>query len=121
MFASDLFFPAHRGRQLSGRAWYHRRLLPVLFLSCAPLLVCSACGDPSDLSQDAAPADPVQVELTEESHPDGWGLSECLVCHPVFQIHQRASDPNTDLGEIRAVVDELGQSSCAFCHGANGT
>lgn len=62
-----------------------------------------------------------QLILTRDSHPDGWGLTECLVCHPVFKIHLKTSDPDLDLEKIREVVDRLGQNSCQYCHGTNGT
>ena len=91
------------------------------FLLCFAGLLLGACGDPRDLSEEMNTPPPVEYLLTEENHPDGYGLSECLFCHPIFQIHQKASNPNVDLEQIRKMVDQLGQDSCMFCHGRNGT
>jgi hypothetical protein len=80
-----------------------------------------ACGDPQDLSEEMSTPPPIEYLLTAENHPDGYGLSECLFCHPIFKIHQKASNPDVDLEQIRKMVDQLGQDSCMFCHGRNGT
>jgi len=82
--------------------------------------LCSSCGDPNDFSEVGPPPSRVQVVLTQENHEEGWGLAECLLCHPIFKIHQKSSDPNLDLEEIRRFVEQRGQASCTFCHGGNG-
>jgi hypothetical protein len=92
-----------------------------LSLLLIPGLVCIACGDPNDIADDISVSPVEKIILTQASHPDGWGLTECLVCHPVFKIHLKTSDPRVDLEKIRAVVDRLGQDSCQYCHGTNGT
>ncbi|MDA2919934.1 hypothetical protein MYX76_10645 [Desulfobacterota bacterium AH_259_B03_O07] len=60
--------------------------------------------------------------LTEEEHPDGWGRSECFVCHPIFDIHQvdRSGIGILPLEEIQEFVVEEGLPSCPICHGDNG-
>ncbi|MEW6441534.1 MAG: hypothetical protein AB1640_11430 [bacterium] len=113
----------HSSKDRTWKCGTSPRLGAWLFLVSAglALAVSSGCGDPNDaLSEDMEPVPQVQVVLTEQSHPEGWGLSECLLCHPVFQIHWSTSDPAVDLEEIRETVDRLGPSSCALCHGANG-
>jgi len=84
-------------------------------------ILCVACGDPNDIAEDISITPLDEFILTQETHPDGWGLTECLVCHPVFKIHQKTSDPRVDLEKIQGVVDRLGQDSCMLCHGPNGT
>ena len=42
--------------------------------SLLALLFC-ACGDANDLSEEIPPGAPVQVVLSVESHPNGWGLT----------------------------------------------
>lgn len=86
-----------------------------------PVLLCIGCGDPNDITEDISVSPTEQLVLTESSHPDGWGLTECLLCHPLFKIHMKASDPRVDLDKIHDVVDRLGQKSCQYCHGTNGT
>lgn len=81
----------------------------------------TACGDPNDIAEDISVTPTDELILTQESHPDGWGLTECLLCHPIFKIHLKTSDPRVDLEKIRGVVDRLGQDSCILCHGPNGT
>ena len=84
-------------------------------------LLCNACGDANDIEEDIS-VTPVEVLiLTRESHPEGWGLTECVVCHPLFKIHLKTYDPRVDLEKIRGVVDRLGEDSCVLCHGQNGT
>lgn len=111
--------PNRRGLGAGARTWLH--LLLWLFLISVQGLVCSACGDINDLAEEGTPASPVQRILTEENHQEGWGLTGCLLCHQVFRIHQKTSDPNVDLEEIRKIVERLGQDSCMSCHGTNGT
>ena len=100
---------------------FPRSVFFVLGLLCTPGLLCSACGDPNDLAEDISVKPPEELILTQETHPDGWGLSECILCHPLFKIHVETSDPRVDLEKIRSVVDRLGQDSCVYCHGPNGT
>ena len=92
-----------------------------LSLLLIPGLLCVACGDAADVAEDISVSPPEQYILTRDTHPDGWGLTECLLCHPLFKIHLKTSDPELDLEKIREVVDRLGQNSCQFCHGTNGT
>jgi len=83
--------------------------------------LCISCGDPNDIAEDISVSSPEQLILTQEAHPEGWGLSECVLCHPLFKIHVKTSDPRVDLEKIHEVVDRLGQDSCVYCHGQNGT
>ena len=95
-----------------------RRSLTLLLITG---LLCTACGDVNDYAQDISVSTAQQYILTQDSHPDGWGLTDCLVCHPIFKIHLKTSDPDLDLEKIQEVVDRLGQNSCQYCHGTNGT
>lgn len=83
--------------------------------------LCTACGDANDLGEDISVTPVDELILTQEIHPEGWGLTECVLCHPLFKIHVKTDDPRVDLEKIRGVVDRLGQDSCVFCHGENGT
>lgn len=44
----------------------------------------------------------------------GWGKEECAGCHLMNRIHHTAP-------KIREIVEQVGFSSCAGCHGQNGT
>ena len=92
-----------------------------LFICFLPGFLCVACGDPNDIAEDIFVESPEELILTQATHPDGWGLTECVLCHPLFKIHVKSSDPRVDVEKIREVVDRLGQDSCVFCHGENGT
>jgi hypothetical protein len=111
-------FPNHKKRAEAGIVV----CLPLwLFVCFLPGFLCISCGDPNDLSEDISDTPPEELILTQATHPDGWGLSECIFCHPLFKIHVKTSDPRVDLEKIHEVVDRLGQDSCVFCHGQNGT
>ncbi len=60
--------------------------------------------------------------LTKEEHPDGWGRSDCFVCHPIYEIHRvnRTGQEEISLEDITKLVDEGGLNSCPACHGFNG-
>ena len=88
---------------------------------CLVSLLFGSCGDQRDLSEEMSSPSPVEYLLTPENHLEGYGLSECLFCHPIFQIHQKTSNPDVNLEDIRETVEELGQDSCMYCHGGNGT
>jgi len=79
-----------------------------------------SCGEQNDLSEEVSYPSPIERILTQENHP-GWGLSNCVLCHPVFQIHLTTTNPDIDLDEVRRAVEVGGLDSCMFCHGANGT
>ncbi|MGH7800022.1 MAG: hypothetical protein ACREOW_05245 [Thermodesulfobacteriota bacterium] len=64
---------------------------------------------------------PEGTVLTQEEHPDGWGRSDCFVCHPIFEIHRvDRTGTGLDLKAIREFVEEEGLDSCPLCHGDNG-
>lgn len=81
----------------------------------------AGCGEEADFVRENQPDTSMEIILTEDNHPEGWGLSACLLCHPVWLIHLTTEDPDVDLEEIREVVEEVGEASCMFCHGSNGT
>jgi hypothetical protein len=111
-------FPNHEKQTEAGAVV---RLPLRLFICCMLGLLCIACGDPNDIAEDISVTPVEELILTQETHPDGWGLTECIFCHPLFKIHLKTSDPRVDLEKIHEVVDRLGQDSCIFCHGPNGT
>jgi len=96
------------------------RALPLAALVIVGLLG-AACGDASDLAEEISVTPVEELILTQEIHPEGWGLTECVLCHPLFKIHVKTYDPRVDLEKIRGVVDRLGEDSCVLCHGKNGT
>jgi hypothetical protein len=64
---------------------------------------------------------PEGTVLTLEEHPDGWGRSDCFVCHPIFEIHRvDRTGAGLNLKAIREFVEEEGLDSCPLCHGDNG-
>jgi hypothetical protein len=109
----------HMPRERIRESFYCRVLHWLVALSMACVLM-MGCGNNEDFATEVAPESPPQLILTSENHP-GWGLSNCLLCHQVFQIHLSTTNPEIDLEEIRRVVDQSGPDSCMFCHGANGT
>jgi hypothetical protein len=82
-----------------------------LFICLVPGFLCLACGDPNDIAEDISVTPPEELILTQATHPDGWGLTECIFCHPLFKIHLKTSDPRVNLEKIHEVVDRLGQDS----------
>ena len=93
----------------------------LLFFLFFILFLIASCGEMNDYAADIPPGSPDQLILTPIKHTEGWGLSECLLCHQTFRIHLRSTDPNIDLEEIRRIVYLEGEASCMFCHGSNGT
>ena len=65
---------------------------------------------------------PSGLTLTQSEHEVGWGKSQCDTCHNFNNIHL---EDNTGLGvDVEAIREQVfteGLSSCASCHGANGT
>jgi hypothetical protein len=88
------------------------RLLPFF-------LLLSSCDDPcprgSMLDSDEG------LVVTEAEHPTGWGETECAACHVHERLHRIGCTEGVDLLQVRAVVDEQGDTSCMGCHGSNGT
>jgi len=79
---------------------------------------------------------PQGLVLVQSEHPTGWTRPDCFVCHQVQQIHttNRTGLPNCqqvntgaatpvpciDLSDVRTIVRNQGEASCAQCHGTNG-
>jgi hypothetical protein len=65
---------------------------------------------------------PSGLILTQEYHGDGWGRADCLLCHPIQNIHlaNRTSLPGIDMEEVRYRTVRDGEAGCSQCHGANG-
>lgn len=67
---------------------------------------------------------PEGLLLTQEEHAAGWRRPECLVCHPIRNIHcddEGAFLTGWDMEWVRGVVESRGEKSCIICHGDNGT
>ncbi len=61
------------------------------------------------------------LTLTAHEHKQGWGLSDCNICHNTSNIHLvDRSGTGMDMAAIRAQVAADGLASCATCHGTNG-
>jgi hypothetical protein len=95
--------------------------LPVPFL----LLWLLGCGGTEeDEGQDFGNLfdGPSGIILTRDEHESGWGRSDCLVCHPVEEIHRlnRTGSGTLPLEDIREFVARAGLGSCSVCHGDNG-
>ena len=83
----------------------------------------AACGDDdpcaglSDLL-----ASPGGLALTEAEHPEGWGRSDCMLCHPAATLHAAdCTSADVDMAAVRAATDPDDTTSCVPCHGANGS
>lgn len=66
---------------------------------------------------------PEGLILTIEEHPDGWGRSDCFVCHPIAAIHivdRTDGEFPIPIEIIQEIVEEGGLDSCPGCHGDNG-
>ncbi len=99
---------------MTGRRWW-------MALAAVALL---GCGKGNDNGQDFGNliASAQGTHLTREEHPEGWGRTECFLCHPVEEIHQvdRSGTGVLPLADIRRLVDRDGLESCHLCHGDNG-
>ena len=94
------------------------RLLLVL-----PLLALLSCVSSDNEGQDFGDIfdSPEGTVLTEEEHPDGWGRSDCFVCHPLAVIHQvDRTGGQIPIDDIQEFVEQEGLASCPICHGDNG-
>ena len=91
-------------------------------LLCLALGGCGSSGSPQSEDYGNLFNSPAGLILVQQEHPTGWGRPECFACHEIRNIHiiNRTGDPNIDLVQVRAVVDNLGQASCPQCHGTNG-
>ncbi len=100
------------------RFWY---LGGVLCLSLW-LFACGESAGPKGEDYGNLLASPAGLELVQEEHPSGWGRQDCFFCHPQRNLHlvNRTGIPDLDLTEIRALVRNQGEASCAACHGSNG-
>jgi hypothetical protein len=65
---------------------------------------------------------PEGIILSQDEHVAGWGRSDCLVCHPLEEIHRvnRTGSGTLPLEDIREFVARAGPGSCSVCHGDNG-
>ncbi len=65
---------------------------------------------------------PGGLTVTEEEHGVGWGRSTCFSCHSVERMHVMncTGQEEVDLVQIRTLVAEEEEASCARCHGENG-
>jgi hypothetical protein len=98
-----------------------RRCLAVAVLALCGLI---GCGGGNDNGEDLGNLlDTAQgTHLTAAEHPDGYGRSDCFLCHPAEDIHlvDRTGFGVLPLADIRALVDRKGLQSCVLCHGDNG-
>ncbi len=61
------------------------------------------------------------LTLTAHEHKQGWGISDCNICHNTSNIHLvDRSGTGMDMAAIREQVTTEGLASCATCHGTNG-
>lgn len=64
--------------------------------------------------------------LTPENHKDGWGQSNCLICHQNFKHTMATPDMPADKYQslINSAVEKVGINNsilvCSACHGTNG-
>lgn len=101
----------------------HRKINFLLLAAVAACLWnCGESATPAGEDYGNLLASPAELELVAEEHPSGWGRFDCFFCHPIRNLHwvNRTGIPNLDLASIRALVRNLGEASCASCHGSNG-
>ena len=91
------------------------------------LLLLAGCGSsasPQSENYGNVLASPDGLVLVQEEHPTGWGRGDCFACHNVNNIHQvnrtGLPDDQINLPNVRAIVQNEGESSCMMCHGSNG-
>jgi len=99
-----------------------RGVAPVLL--GAALAACGSDAGPQSEDYGNLLASPGGLIVLEVEHPTGWTRPDCFGCHNVNNMHQvnRTGLPDdvVDLPAIREVIENQGESSCAFCHGTNG-
>lgn len=85
-------------------------------------LVSAGCGSAVLTGEDYGDisASPSSLILTESEHLQGWGRSECNICHVFTNIHIGTTAAGFNLADVRELVAAEGLSVCATCHGDNG-
>jgi hypothetical protein len=64
---------------------------------------------------------PAGLVLTEEEHPDGWGRTDCTLCHHLDNIHLvNRTGLSIDIQATHDQAIAAGIGGCAACHGTNG-
>lgn len=86
------------------------------------VILISGCGSAVMTGEDYGDlmSSPSALTLTEGEHAQGWGRSNCYICHNEFNIHIGTSESGFDMEAVREIVEADGISSCATCHGTNG-
>ena len=84
------------------------------------LLSCSSTDTQGENYGDIM-ASPTGLTLTAHEHKQGWGESNCNICHNTSNIHLvDRSDTGINMAAIREQVTTEGLASCSTCHGTNG-
>lgn len=85
---------------------------------------CGSDGTPESENYGNLLASPGGLFVLQEEHPSGWGRAECFACHEVRNLHVEnrtgLPDEEIDLPNVRAIIRNQGEASCALCHGDNG-
>ncbi|HEX9756572.1 MAG TPA: hypothetical protein VGB26_02075 [Nitrospiria bacterium] len=94
-------------------------LVPLLLLF---LLSCAESGDDEGQNLGNLFEGPGGIIVTQAEHPEGWGRSDCLICHPAEEIHRvnRTGEGTLPLEDIRELALRAGVGGCSVCHGDNG-
>lgn len=91
----------------------------LLFVICLLLFSCENNKTTSEDYGDIMNS-PAGLTLTQGEHEQGWGKSECTLCHNLYNIHADDSAEDFDMAAVRRQVEQQGVASCATCHGTNG-
>jgi hypothetical protein len=97
-------------------------LVTALTVLLSLLCGCGSNGSEAPTNYGNLLSSPQGLVLAQEEHPSGWGRADCFFCHEIRTMHtvNRTGIEGLDLAEIRSIVRNQGESSCAQCHGTNG-
>jgi hypothetical protein len=85
-------------------------------------MLLAACSHDGRYGEDQGNLFEAGLALTPENHPGGNIEGQCLLCHPIENIHlvPAAELPEgVDMNAIQKMVTEQGAESCSHCHPIN--
>jgi len=62
----------------------------------------------------------LDLNLTQQNHPHGYGRADCYRCHVQNNIHLKDWTSDQSVGWLLPIARESKESECKTCHDTNG-